>query len=135
MMKRLFVNLPVQDLDRSVSFFGALGFQLVPEYTDENAACIEINEGAYAMLLTRDFMARFTTRKICQPGECRELLLAVTCESREEVDELFERALASGATAEGPIRDEGWMYERYFADPDGHVWDLFWMTDPAADGK
>ena len=82
------------------------------------------------MLLTHPFWATFTQRAICRAEDCAEMILALTCDDREQVDALFEKAMSAGATPEGPIRDEGWMYERYFLDLDGHIWDLFWMADP-----
>ena len=127
MSRKVFVNLPVSDLKRSIAFFSALGFSFNPQFTDENAACMVFSEEACAMLLTRPFFRTFTPREICGPDRS-EVLTAVALGSREEVDSVADKALASGATTATAPQDHGFMYVRTFYDPDGHHWELFWMN-------
>ena len=129
--RKLFVNLAVEDLDRSVEFFTKLGFSFDPRFTDEHATCMLIGEDAYAMLLTKRRFADFTTKEIGDSHSLTEAILAVTAESREEVDQLTETALEAGATPAAEPMDHGFMYGRSFQDPDGHHWEVFWM-DPTA---
>jgi predicted lactoylglutathione lyase len=129
--RKLFVNLAVADLDRSRAFFGELGFSFDPRFTDETATCMLIGEDAYAMLLVTDRFRDFAQKELCDPRTHTEALLAFTVGSREEVDDLADRALAAGGAAAGEPQDHGFMYSRAFEDPDGHHWEAFWM-DPAA---
>ena len=129
--RKLFVNLPVADLQKSMAFFSALGFTFNPQFTDENAACMVFSDQAYAMLLTRPFFRTFTPREICAPDRS-EVLTAIALGSREEVDHLADAALAHGAAKATEPQDHGFMYVRTFYDPDGHHWELFWMN-PATD--
>ena len=131
-MRQLFVNLAVDDLDRSVAFFTALGFSFDPRFTDETATSMIVGENAYVMLLTKSKFAEFAKKPIVDASSQTEVLLAVSAASREGVDELAEAALASGgADANDPI-DYGFMYSRSFEDPDGHVWEVVWMDEAAA---
>ena len=129
--RKLFVNLAVEDLDRAVRFFTALGFEFDPQFTDETATCMLIGEDAYAMLLVRPRFQDFTKKQVVDASTSTEAILAVTADSREEVDDLAEKALASGATAANDPMELDFMYSRSFNDPDGHLWEVFWM-DPAA---
>ncbi len=129
--RKLFVNLAVEDLDRSVEFFTALGFSFDPRFTDQNATCMLIGEDAYAMLLTKPRFADFTTKDTCNSHSLTEAILAITADSREEVDSLTETALEAGGTPAAEPMDHGFMYGRSFEDPDGHHWEVFWM-DPEA---
>ena len=131
MSRKLFVNLPVEDLDRAVRFFGGLGFEFDPRFTDETATCMLIGEDAYAMLLVRPRFQDFTKKQLADATTHTEAILAVTADTREEVDDLAEKALASGATAASDPLELDFMYSRSFNDPDGHLWEIFWM-DPAA---
>lgn len=127
----IFVNLPVQDLRASMAFYEALGFQNNPQFTDETAACMVWSEAIHVMLLTHAKWRTFTSRPI-PPSGSSEVMLAVTCDSREAVDKMNEIAAANGGTADiNPVQELGFMYNRNLADPDGHVWEAFWM-DPAA---
>jgi predicted lactoylglutathione lyase len=127
----IFVNLAVRELKRSTDFFGKLGFQFDPRFTDEKATCMIINEGACVMLLTEPFFRTFTTRGICDTSSQTEGLFAISCESRGEVDELVNKAIAAGGKhAMDPV-DHGFMYGWSFYDPDGHHWEVLWM-DPKA---
>ncbi len=133
MSRKLFVNLAVEDLDRSVAFFGALGFTFDERFTDDTATCLKLSDEAFVMLLVRDRFADFTTKQVCDTVTHTEALLALTCESREEVDELVNLALAHGGQPAMDATDHGFMYGWSFYDPDGHHWEVFWM-DPAAVG-
>lgn len=131
MSRMLFLNLPVADLDRSVEFWTGLGFTFNPQFTDENATCLVISDHACVMLLTEKFFSTFTSREVADATKHTEAITALSAESREEVDRLVDTALASGGAASNPPQDEGFMYARSFADPDGHLWEVLYM-DPAA---
>ena len=129
MPRSLFVNLPVKNLKRTRDFFAALGFSFNPQFTDDNAACLVINDGTSVMLLQEAFFASFTPKKICDTRDTTEVLLALSLGSREEVDSLVAEAIAAGATEGHPPEDHGFMYSRAFLDLDGHNWGPFWMDD------
>ncbi len=131
MARKLFVNLPVKDLSKSVEFFTKLGFDFNPDFTDENATCIVLSEEAFVMLLVEDFFATFTNKKIADAVKNTEAILALSAESREEVDELADNALAAGAQPSNDPTDQGFMYTRSFQDLDGLLWEVLWM-DPSA---
>lgn len=133
MSRMIFVNLPVQDLDKAVGFFTELGFDFNPSFTDENATCMVVSEQAFVMLLVRPFFATFT-RKDVADASVTETTVALSAASREEVDSLVDRALALGASAFEPAQDEGYMYGRSFYDLDGHLWEFIWMDPAAAQG-
>ena len=127
MARMIFVNLPVTDLAASMAFYKALGFSNNPQFTDETAACMVWSETISAMLLTHDKWRTFTSRPI-PPSTSSEVLLALSLDSREAVDAMNEAAAAHGGTADiNPRQDLGFMYNRNLADPDGHVWESFWM--------
>lgn len=131
MTKMIFVNLPVADLPRSMAFYAALGFTHNPAFSDETGACMVWSEAIHVMLLTHAKWQGFTTRPICPPGSS-EVSLAFTCDDRAEVDALVLAGAAHGGTADiNPAEDHGFMYQRTIADPDGHVWEPFWMDEPA----
>ncbi|MBO8186515.1 MULTISPECIES: VOC family protein [Streptomyces] len=131
MSRKIFVNLPVKDLDRSVDFFTKCGFSFNPQFTDENATCMVVSEDIYVMLLVEPFFKSFSQREIPDTARTSEVLVCLSADSREEVDELVDAALTAGAAAHGDPQEEGPMYGRSFADPDGHIWEVMWM-DPAA---
>jgi uncharacterized protein len=129
--RKLFLNLPVKDLERSMAFFKALGFGFNPQFTDDKAACMIINEEAYVMLLNESFFKTFTKKDIANTATQTEAICALSCTSRAEVDELVKKALgADGRPAQPPV-DHGFMYFHSFYDLDGHHWEVLWM-DPAA---
>lgn len=129
MSKMIFINLPVTDLKKSMDFYKSLGFENNPHFTDETSACMVWSEAINVMLLTHDKWRTFTNRPI-PPATSSEVMLALTCDSRKTVDALNEAAAANGGTADiNPTQDLGFMYNRNLADPDGHVWEAFWM-DP-----
>jgi predicted lactoylglutathione lyase len=127
----IFVNLPVRDLKQTVGFWTGLGFTFNPQFTDENATCMVISDHACVMLLTDEFFSTFTTRQVADATEHTEAILALSAESREEVDRLVDTAVTTGGSAANETQDEGYMYGRSFHDPDGHLWEVLYM-DPAA---
>ncbi|RKN38351.1 VOC family protein [Streptomyces hoynatensis] len=131
MSTKIFVNLPVKDLGRSKEFFTRLGYSFDPQFTDENAACLVISDDIYAMLLVEPFFKNFTRKEIVDATTATESILALSADSREEVDELVDRALASGGRPSMEPMADGPMYSRSFQDPDGHLWEIVYM-DPAA---
>ncbi|MBB5957114.1 putative lactoylglutathione lyase [Saccharothrix tamanrassetensis] len=132
MSVKIFVNLPVADLAKSIEFFGTLGFKHNPEFTDENATCIVFGDTVYAMLLTKPYFKTFVTdREIVDSDKAVEAILALGVDSRAEVDEIVDKALAAGARSSKEPQDHGFMYSRGFADLDGHLWELFWMDESA----
>lgn len=130
MPQMIFVNLPVSDVARAKAFYEAIGFTINPQFSDANANCVVISEAIYLMTLHRDFFATFTTKPVGNPGTETSVLLALSQENRAAVDAIMDRALAAGGSEPRPAQDHGFMYQRCFADPDGHVFEPFWM-DPA----
>jgi uncharacterized protein len=131
MTRMIFVNLPVTDLARARSFYEALGFTNNPQFSDDTAACMVWSETINVMLLTHAKWRSFTSRPI-PPATASEVMLAISCDSRDAVDRMNGAAAANGGTADiNPKQDLGFMYNRNLADPDGHVWEAMWM-DPAA---
>jgi len=127
----IFVNLPVNDLGASKKFFTELGYTINPQFSDDNAASIVISDTIVAMLLTKPFYATFTQKEIADATKTSEVLVALSAESREKVDELVDKALGAGGSPAGQTQDLGFMYGRSFDDLDGHTWEVVWM-DPAA---
>jgi predicted lactoylglutathione lyase/ABC-type transporter Mla MlaB component len=125
--RKIFVNLAVQDLDRSVAFFEQLGFEFDPRFTDETATCMIVSEEAFVMLLLRDRFKDFTKKDLADPTAQTEAIVAFSADSREQVDELAEKALAAGGSPANDPIDMDFMYSRSFQDPDGHLWELVWM--------
>ena len=135
MSKMIFVNLPVADLPASMAFYAALGFENNPHFTDDTAACMVWSESIHVMLLTHDKWRSFTQRPI-PPATASEVMLALSLDNREEVDAMNDTAAAQGGTADiNPVQDLGFMYNRNLADPDGHVWEAFWMDPSAIPGE
>lgn len=130
MATKIFVNLPVQNLERSVSFFSKLGFTFNPQFTDENATCMVIGEDIYSMLLVEKFFQTFTSKKVCDANKTTEVITTLSTESRDKVDELVEIAIKAGGKPTTK-QDHGWMYERGFEDLDGHMWEILYMDENA----
>jgi predicted lactoylglutathione lyase len=127
-MRQIFVNLPVKDLERSKSFFSSLGFGFDAKFTDNKAACLVIEKDSiYAMLITEPFFKTFTPRAVADAKSTSEVLLALSCSSDREVDDLVARATAAGGRPIKEPQDHGFMYYRSFEDPDGHIWELLHM--------
>lgn len=130
MSRQIFVNLPVHDLERSKAFFVGLGFSFNPQFTDDKAACMVIEEGSiYAMLLSAPFFETFTPKTVCDARESTEVLVALSCDSKEQVDDLVAKARANGGSAFREPQDHGFMYQHAFEDPDGHIWELVHMRN------
>ena len=128
---KIFINLPVKDLNKSKEFFAKLGFTFNPQFTNQNAACMIISEDNYAMLLVESFFKTFTKKEIVDAKKNTEVLIALSAENKAKVDEMLGKALAAGAKEPRAPQDHGFMYGRSFEDPDGHIWEIFWM-DPKA---
>lgn len=130
MPKMIFVNLPVENVARSREFFSALGYTFNEQFSDEKASCMVVSDTIFAMLLSRDFFKQFIKTEISDSKKVTEVLIALSAESREEVDALMTKALAAGGSEPMPARDLGFMYNRTFVDLDGHHWEIFWMAAP-----
>jgi predicted lactoylglutathione lyase len=130
MSRKVFINLPVSDLPRSMKFFAALGFKHNPQFTDDTAACIVISEEIYAMVLTHAKFKQFTPREIADARTATEVLVCLSCDTRTEVDELVRKAVAAGGKVHAEPKDYGVMYGHGFQDPDGHIWELMYV-DPS----
>lgn len=128
MNTKVFVNLPVKDLKRSMDFFSNLGFSFNPQFTDDKAACMELNSDGFVMLLAEPFFRQFINKEIADATKSTEVLVAISADSKEKVNERMEKALSMGATETGSVQDVGNMYSRSFSDLDGHIWENMWMN-------
>ena len=128
---KIFVNLPVKDLKRSIAFFTRLGFEFNPQFTDDTATCMIVAEDIFVMLLTEAKFKTFTPKAICDATKSTEVLVALEIGSREKVDAMVRDAIAAGGTTYAEPKDYGFMYQHGFQDPDGHIWEIFHM-DPSA---
>jgi len=131
MATKIFVNLPVKNLDRSVEFFTKLGFSFNPQFTDETATCMVVSEDIFVMLLTEAKFKEFTPNPICDATKSTEVLVCLSSESREEVDKMIRNAVAAGGTTYSEPQDYGFMYGHSFQDVDGHIWETVFM-EPSA---
>jgi len=129
--RKLFVNLPVADLQRAITFFEALGFTFNRHFTDASGTCMLVGADAYVMLLTRERFGHFSGRPVPDPREVTGALYTIAVESRDAVDATVRAAVAAGGAPVGESQDHGFMYDWSFSDPDGHYWGVFWM-DPSA---
>jgi predicted lactoylglutathione lyase len=129
MIKQVFINLPVADLPKSIAFFRALGFSLDPQMSDDAGACIVVSDTVSVMLATHTRFRDFTPKAVCDTSKAVEVLLNLSCESREEVDSLVAKALAAGGSTYDKPEDLGFMYSHSFVDPDGHGWGIFHMSE------
>lgn len=128
MPKQIFVNFPVKNLERSMNFFRKLGFEFNPQFTNQDAACMIIEkDSSYAMLLMEPFFKTFTEKTIADATKTTEVMTALSVDSRAEVDRLMTIALEAGGSEKRAAIDMGFMYNRAFNDPDGHIWELFHM--------
>ncbi|KMS80254.1 glyoxalase [Streptomyces leeuwenhoekii] len=127
----IFVNLATDDLDASKKFFTELGYTINPQFSDDTTASIPLSDTIVTLLHTREKYAVFTKKEIVDSKQSSEVLLALSAESREKVDEMVEKAVAAGGSVTGETQDHGFMYGRAFEDLDGHTWEVVWM-DPAA---
>jgi hypothetical protein len=128
----IFVNLPVADLGRSTAFYKAIGAEQNLQFTDETATMMTFSDAINVMLLTHDKFRQFTSKRIADSHETVQVLLALSCDGREGVDDITEKAIAAGGRETREKEDHGWMYGRAFEDPDGHIWEPMWMDVEAA---
>jgi hypothetical protein len=131
MATKIFVNLPVKDLNRSVEFFTKLGFKFNPQFTDENATCMIVGEDIFVMLLVEKFFKTFTKKEISDATKNTEVIVALSADSREKVDEMINKVIEAGGIEPKEPQDHGWMYGRSFQDIDGHLWEIFYMDSSA----
>jgi len=131
MSRKIFVNLPIKNMERSQAFFKSLGFSFNPQFTNEQGACMVVSDDIFVMLLVEPFFQTFTKKPIADATKTTEVLVCLSCDSRAEVDSLVKKALAAGGTSPNPPQDHGFMYGHGFTDLDGHVWELAYM-DPSA---
>lgn len=127
MATKIFVNLPVKDLNKSVEFFTKLGYTFNAQFTNENATSMIISEDIYVMLLVEKFFKTFTKKAIADTTQVTESIICLSADSREQVDELVDKALVAGATQSNETQDHGFMYGRSFQDLDGHLWEVMYM--------
>ncbi|MFF8230847.1 VOC family protein [Streptomyces caelestis] len=130
----IFVNLCVSDLDASRKFFTELGYSINEQFSDDTAASVVISDTIVVMLLTKEKYAQFTKKEIADSRKTSEVLIALSAESREKVDELVEKAVAAGGSVSGETQDHGFMYGRAFDDLDGHTFEVVWMDPSAVEG-
>lgn len=133
MSTKIFVNLPVKDLNRSIDFFTRLGFTFNPQFTDETATCMVVSEDIFVMLLTHDKFKTFTPKEICDSTKSTEVLVCLSLESRARVGEVVRKAVAAGGSTYNDPQDHGFMYAHGFQDLDGHIWELIYMEPSALD--
>ncbi|RKS14673.1 VOC family protein [Flavobacterium sp. 120] len=131
MASKIFINLAVKDLKKSIDFFTTLGFSFNPQFTDEQATCMILGEHIFAMLVTEQRFKDFTKKEICNANKNTEVLLAMDAESKEKVDEMVKKAVDAGGSIYMEPQDHGWMYGHSFADLDGHQWEIFYMDESA----
>ncbi len=130
MNKQIFLNIPVADLPRSKAFYQALGYAFNPQFTGDGGACVVISETIFVMLATHAKFREFTPKAVCDTTQAVEVLMNLSCESRQEVDDLVAKAVAAGGSTYDKPEDFGFMYTHSFLDPDGHGWGLFCMSSP-----
>lgn len=133
MSQKIFVNLPVKDLNKSIEFFTKLGYSFNPKFTDQNATCMIVSDDIYVMLLTEQFFRTFTNKEISDAKKTTEVLLSLTAENKEAVNQFMKKALDAGGKEPREPQDHGWMYGRSFEDLDGHIWEIFYMDESALD--
>jgi predicted lactoylglutathione lyase len=131
--EKIFVNLPVKDLNESVDFFTKLGFEFNAQFTDENATCMIISENIFVMLLVESFFKTFIKKEIADATKSTEVIVALSAESKEKVDEIVNKALAAGGKASNDPMDYGFMYQWSFQDIDGHQWEIIYMDESAVE--
>ncbi|TBL71458.1 VOC family protein [Paenibacillus thalictri] len=126
---KTFINLPIKDLKQTMDFFSQIGFEFNMQFTDEKATCMIINEHTFAMLLVEPFFQTFTKKELADTTRSTEVIVALSVDSREQVDEVADKALAAGGSAANDPQDHGFMYTRSFQDVNGHIWEVFHMDE------
>lgn len=130
MTSKLFVNMPVKNLPKSIEFFTRMGYTFNPKFTNEQGGCMVISEHIYAMLLTEPFFKGFTRKEVCDTSKFTEAIIALSCDSKDEVNQLVNKAVAAGATTPiDAVAHGDYMYQWGFCDLDGHQWELFFMDE------
>jgi predicted lactoylglutathione lyase len=132
-VKQIYVNLPVKDLNKSVDFFTKVGFEFNTQFTDENATCMVVGENIFVMLLVENYFKTFIKKEIADATKNTEVIVAVSAESRVQVDEIVNKALAAGGKPSNDPIDHGFMYGWSFQDIDGHLWELMYMEESSVD--
>ena len=133
MSKLIFINLPVADLGRATAFYEALGARKNTQFCDSTASCMVFSETIHVMLLTHDKFRQFTPKRIADAHDTSEVLICISADSRQAVDELVEKAAPEGGKVDpSPRQEHGFMYGRSFEDQDGHIWEVMWMDVEAA---
>lgn len=130
MPKKIFVNLPIANMERTQAFFKGLGYSFNPQFTNDQGACMVVADNIFVMLLVEPFFKGFTNKPVADATRATEVLIALDCDTREEVDAMVKKAVALGATTPMAPQDHGFMYQHGFTDLDGHMWEVFYM-DPA----
>src|SRR6266511_6141022 len=130
MATKIFVNLPAKDLNKTIDFFTKLGFTFNPQFTDENATCMIVGEDIFVMLLVEKFKT-FTRKEICNTTKDTEVIVALSTESRENVDQRINKVIEAGGKESREPQDHGWMYGRSFEDINGHLWEVIYMDKNA----
>lgn len=133
MGRQIYVNLPIKDLKRSVEFFTKLGFKFDPQFTDDNATCMIISDDIFVMLLVEKFFKTFTKNEISDATKSTEVILCLSAENKEKVDEMVKNAVDAGATTPNEKQEQGFMYGHGFQDLDGHLWEVMYMDMSAMD--
>lgn len=131
MAKKIFVNLPVKDLKKSIDFFTKLGFTFNPQFTDDTATCMIVGENIFVMLMIEVRFKDFTRKEISDAKKSTEVLIAIDAETRKEVDDMINNAVKAGGSVYSDPQDHGWMYIHSFADLDGHQWEIAYMDESA----
>ena len=131
MATKIFVNLPVKDLKKTIEFFTKLDFTFNSQFTDENATCMIVGGDIFVMLLVDKFFKTFTKKEICDTAKSTEVIVALSAESREKVDQMIDKAIKAGARESIAPQEHGWMYGRSFQDIDGHLWEIIYMDEGA----
>lgn len=131
MATKIFVNLPVKDLNKSVKFFSSLGFTFNAQFTDENATCMIVSDNIFVMLLVEKYFQTFTKKPVADATKGTEVIISLSADSKQQVDDLVNNAIAGGGSASNEPQDMGWMYQRGFQDLDGHLWELVFMDETA----
>jgi predicted lactoylglutathione lyase len=131
MSTQIFVNLPVKNLNRSVEFFTKLGYTFNPQFTDEKATCMVVSDTIFVMLLVEEFFQTFTKKPIADSTKSTEVIIALSANSRQEVDELVNKALAAGGTTPNEKMDQEFMYGWGYQDLEGHLWEVMYMEPHA----
>jgi predicted lactoylglutathione lyase len=129
-MRMIFVNLPVKDLKASMGFFSELGFEFNPQFSDDDAACMIVDDNIFVMLLVEERFRDFINDEIADATRTTETITCLSADSRQDIDETVAKAIAAGGKPWKPAMDEGPMYGGSFQDLDGHIWELMYMEQP-----